>query len=79
MLARASRYRRRVIAVGGYPAALWECRRLPMAPITVVRETSVICGAIIGVTVIREGLGPQRIAAACLMSVVVVILTLLEA
>ena len=50
-----------------------------MAPVTVVRETSVIFGAIIGVTVIREGLGSQRIAAACFVAVVIVTLTLFKA
>ena len=50
-----------------------------MAPVAVVREASVIFGAIIGVTVIREGLGSQRIAAARLVAVVIVTLTLLKA
>lgn len=52
---------------------------LPMAPVTVVPETSVIFGAIIDVTVLREGLGPQRIAAACLVAVVTATQTLLNA
>ena len=79
MLARASRYRQRVISVGGYLAALWAITLLPMAPGTVVRETSVILGAIIGVTVLREGLGPQRIAEACLVAVPITTPTLFKA
>jgi drug/metabolite transporter (DMT)-like permease len=50
-----------------------------MAPVTAIRETSVVFGAIIGVVVFRESLGPQRIAAACLVAAGIMALTLLGA
>ncbi len=66
-----------VLAVGGYLAGLWAITLLPMAPVTAMRETSVVFGAIIGVVVFRESLGPQRIAAACLVAAGIMALTLL--
>lgn len=67
------------LAVGGYLAGLWAITLLPMAPVTAVRETSVVFAAIIGVVVLRESLGPQRIAAACLVAAGIVALALLTA
>lgn len=67
------------LSVGGYLAGLWAISLLPMAPVTAIRETSVVFGAIIGVVVFRESLGPQRIAAACLVVAGIMALTLLEA
>ncbi len=67
------------LSVGGYLAGLWAITLLPMAPVTAIRETSVVFGAMIGVVVFRESLGPQRIAAACLVAVGIMALTLLGA
>jgi drug/metabolite transporter (DMT)-like permease len=67
------------LSVGGYLAGLWAIALLPMGPVTAVRETSVVFGAIIGVLVLRESLGPRRIAAACLVATGIVALTLLGA
>ncbi len=49
---------------------------LPMGPVTAVRETSVVFGAIIGIVVLRESFGPRRIAAACLVTAGIAALTL---
>ncbi len=67
------------LSVGGYLAGLWAITLLPMAPVTAMRETSVVFGAIIGVVVFRESLGPQRIAAAGLVAAGIMALTLLGA
>lgn len=67
------------LSVGGYLAGLWAMTLLPMAPVTAIRETSVVFGAIIGVVVFRERLGLQRIAAACLVAAGIMALTLLGA
>jgi drug/metabolite transporter (DMT)-like permease len=67
------------LSIGGYLAGLWAISLLPMAPVTAIRETSVVFGAIIGVVVLRESLGPQRIAAACLVAAGIMALTLLRA
>jgi drug/metabolite transporter (DMT)-like permease len=64
------------LSVGGYLAGLWAITLLPMGPVTAVRETSVVFGAIIGVVVLRESYGPLRIAAACLVAAGIVALTL---
>ena len=65
------------LSVGGYLAGLWAVTLLPMAPVAALRETSVVFGAIISVVVFRESLGPQRIAAACLVAAGIMALTLL--
>jgi drug/metabolite transporter (DMT)-like permease len=67
------------LSIGGYLAGLWAITLLPMAPVTAIRETSVVFGAIIGVVVLRESLGPQRIAAACLVAAGIMALMLLRA
>lgn len=65
------------LAVGGYLAGLWAISLLPMGPVTAVRETSVVFGAMIGVMMLRERFGPQRIAAACLVATGIAALALL--
>ncbi len=66
-----------LLSVGGYLAARWALTLLPMAPVTAVRETSVIFGAIIGAVALRESLGPRRIAGVCLVAAGIMMLTLL--
>ena len=57
-----------LLSVAAYLAGLWAISMLPMGPVTAVRETSVVFGAMVGVLVFREGHGPRRIAAACLVA-----------
>ena len=51
------------ISVLGFLAFLTAARSLPLGPVTALRETSVIFGALIGTLVLKEGFGPRRIAA----------------
>ena len=56
-----------VISVLGFLAYLAAAQRLPLGPVTALRETSVIFGAIIGTLVLKEGFGPRRIVASALV------------
>jgi drug/metabolite transporter (DMT)-like permease len=52
-----------VISVVGFLAFLTAASRLPIGPVTALRETSVIFGAAIGTLVLKEGCGLRRVAA----------------
>lgn len=65
-----------VISALGFLAFLAAANRLPLGPVTALRETSVIFGALIGTLVLREGFGLRRIAAATLVAAGIVILAL---
>jgi len=56
-----------VISVVGFLAFLAAAQRLPLGPVTALRETSVIFGAVIGTFVLKEGFGLRRIAAATMV------------
>ena len=56
------------VSVPGFLAYLVAARYLPLGPVTALRETSVIFGAILGTIVLKEGFGPRRIAAAVLVT-----------
>jgi len=56
-----------VLSVLGFLAYLAAARSLPLGPITALRETSVIFGAVIGSVVLKEGFGLRRIAAATMV------------
>ena len=47
-----------VISVIGFLAYLAAAQRLPLGPVTALRETSVIFGAVIGTLVLQGGLRP---------------------
>lgn len=53
-----------VIGVIGYAVVLWAQTTGALAVVAALRETGVVAGAVIGVVVFRERLGPARIAAA---------------
>ena len=55
------------ISVMGFLAFLAAAQRLPLGPVTALRETSVIFGAVIGTVVLKEGFGPRRITAALMV------------
>jgi drug/metabolite transporter (DMT)-like permease len=57
-----------VLSVGGYLAFLAAAKVLPLAPISALRECSVIFGTIIGAVMLKEGFGVRRIAAASLVT-----------
>jgi drug/metabolite transporter (DMT)-like permease len=66
------------VSVLGFLAYLVAARSLPLGPVSALRETSVIFGAVLGTIVLREGFGPRRIAAAVLVTVGIVLLALLR-
>lgn len=65
-----------VLSVAGYLIGLWAISLLPMGPVTAVRETSVVFGALIGVLFLGEPLGYRRIAAAGLVASGIAVLAL---
>ena len=66
------------VSVLGFLAFLAAAASLPLGPVSAVRETSVIFGAVLGALVLKEGFGPRRIAAATLVTVGVVLLAVLR-
>ncbi len=66
------------VSVLGFLAYLMAARSLPLGPVSALRETSVIFGAVLGTIVLREGFGPHRIAAAVLVTVGIVLLAMLR-
>jgi drug/metabolite transporter (DMT)-like permease len=66
------------LSVLGFLAYLVAARSLPLGPVSAVRETSVIFGAVLGAIVLKEGFGPRRIAAAFLVTLGIVLLALLR-
>lgn len=64
------------VSVLGFLAYLFAARSLPLGPITALRETSVIFGAILGTIVLKEGFGARRIGAALLVTVGIALLAI---
>lgn len=56
-----------LLGMAGYLIYLLAVKVLPLAPVTALRETSVIFGAAIGAIFFKEGFGPRRVAAAILI------------
>jgi len=57
------------VSVAGFLAYLVAARYLPLGPVTALRETSVLFGAVLGTIVLKEGFGARRVAAALLVTV----------
>jgi len=57
-----------VVSVLGFLAYLVAARSLPLGPVTALRETSVIFGAVLGTLVLKEGFGLRRIGASILVT-----------
>jgi drug/metabolite transporter (DMT)-like permease len=66
------------VSVLGFLAYLVAARSLPLGPVSALRETSVIFGAVLGTIVLKERFGPRRIAAAVLVTVGIVLLAVLR-
>jgi len=62
------------VSVLGFLAFLLAATSLPLGPVSAVRETSVIFGAVLGTFVLKEGFGLRRIAAAIMVTVGIVLL-----
>ena len=65
-----------VISVLGFLAFLAAAQRLPLGPVTALRETSVIFGAVIGTLVLKEGFGLRRVSAAAMVVLGIALLAL---
>ncbi|UYN94261.1 MAG: hypothetical protein KIT25_19810 [Enhydrobacter sp.] len=65
-----------VISVLGFLAFLVAALHLPLGPVTALRETSVVFGAVIGTVILKEGFGPRRIAASALVVSGIVLLAM---
>lgn len=63
-------------SVAAYLCVLWAYSQASAVQVVALRETSVIFGAIIGAYVLREGLGPRRIASAAAVATGVILLQL---
>jgi drug/metabolite transporter (DMT)-like permease len=61
---------------GSYGLAIWALSLGAMAPVSALRETSVIIGAWIGTRVLGEAFGAQRIAAAALVAAGVLLINI---
>ena len=59
---------------GSYGLAIWALSLGAMAPVSALRETSVIIGAWIGTRLLGEAFGPQRIAAAVIVATGIVLI-----
>lgn len=55
------------LSLTAYGLVLWAQTRGPLAPISALRETSIVVGAVIGAVIFKEGFGPRRIAATAIV------------
>ena len=62
------------LSAAAYGLVIWAMSLTPMGLVSALRETSVIIAALIGTYVMKETLGPRRIAAACLVTIGVIVL-----
>jgi drug/metabolite transporter (DMT)-like permease len=53
-----------LVAIATYSIVLWAMTQAPLAQVSMLRETGVLFGALLGTVVLREPLGGRRIAAA---------------
>lgn len=66
------------VSMLGFFAFLIAAANLPLGPVSAVRETSVIFGAVLGTLVLKEAFGPRRIAAAALVTLGIALLAVLR-
>jgi drug/metabolite transporter (DMT)-like permease len=57
-----------ILSVAGYLTYLAAAQVLPLGPVSALRESSVIVGALIGAILLREGFAARRIAAAIMVT-----------
>lgn len=65
-----------VISVVGFLAYLAAAQSLPLGPVTALRETSVIFGAVIGTLLLHEGFGLRRLTASAMVVAGITLLAL---
>ncbi|HYU86905.1 MAG TPA: EamA family transporter [Kribbellaceae bacterium] len=64
------------LSLAAYGLVLWAQTLGPLAPISALRETSIVVGAIIGAVVFKEGFGVRRLAATAVVATGVVLINL---
>jgi drug/metabolite transporter (DMT)-like permease len=57
-----------------YGIVIWAMKFSPLGPVSALRETSVVFAALISGLVLKEGLGPRALIAACVVAAGVVLL-----
>jgi drug/metabolite transporter (DMT)-like permease len=65
-----------VLSLAAYGLVLWAQTRGPLAPISALRETSIVVGAIIGAVVFKESFGVRRVAATLVVACGVILINL---
>ncbi len=63
-----------VLSTAAYALVIWAMSTTPLAAVSALRETSVIIAALIGTYLMKESLGPRRIAASALVTIGIIIL-----
>lgn len=64
------------LSLAAYGLVLWAQTKGALAPISALRETSIVIGAIIGAVLFKEGFGPRRIAATAVVFAGVLLINL---
>lgn len=64
------------MSLAAYWLVIYAMTVAPIGPVAALRETSVIFASIIGAVLLKEGFGPRRVGAACLVAVGIVLLRL---
>jgi len=62
------------ISIIAYWLVIWAMSVTPLGPVAALRETSVVFGALISGLVLKEGLGPRAVVAACVVAAGVMLL-----
>ncbi|MEQ9797222.1 DMT family transporter, partial [Parvibaculum sp.] len=63
-----------VMSVIAYWLVIWAMTLAPLGPVAALRETSVVFAALISGLILKEGLGPRAVAAACVVAAGVILL-----
>jgi drug/metabolite transporter (DMT)-like permease len=63
------------LSVAAYTIVLWAQTRAPLAEVAALRETSVIWAALIGTLFLKERFGARRVAAAALVAIGIVLIS----
>lgn len=62
------------MSIVAYGIVIWAMTRAPLGAVSAMRETSVVFGALLSGWVLKEGLGPFAVAAACIVAAGVILL-----
>ncbi|MEX0943810.1 MAG: EamA family transporter [Pseudomonadales bacterium] len=65
-----------VMSMIAYGIVIWAMSNAPLGPVSALRETSVVFGALISGLVLKERLGPRALTAACVVAAGIILLRL---